>query len=200
MALPQDLRAALTPFDGKATSRLGEAEAAFGGQAGYVEALIALIGDAEPYVGSGATWLLKSFFEQGGALSAQQTQTLIAALPSNETRDHPEARDHARNGVGAAHWSTQLHLCQSIRYLDLSGAGSPNLRVSDLWVSGLWVWVEPLLTHKRPFVRAWSLDALAHLAKGQGQYRTNFEVALKRASEDEAASVRARARQILDGH
>ncbi|MEL6533687.1 MAG: hypothetical protein AAFQ06_11675, partial [Pseudomonadota bacterium] len=76
MTLPQDLRAALTPFDGKATSLLGEAEAAFGGQAGYVEALIALIGDAEPYVGSGATWLLKSFFEQGGALSAQQTQTL----------------------------------------------------------------------------------------------------------------------------
>ncbi|MEL7319723.1 MAG: hypothetical protein AAFN04_13905, partial [Pseudomonadota bacterium] len=127
MALPQDLRAALTPFDGKATSLLGEAEAAFGGQAGYVEALIALIGDAEPYVGSGATWLLKSYFEQGGALSAQQTQTLIAALPSNEARDHPEARDHARNGVGATHWSTQLHLCQSIRYLDLSGIWSPSL-------------------------------------------------------------------------
>lgn len=172
--IKDDLRAALTPFDGRATSLLGEAEAAFSGQAGYIEALIALIGDAEPYVSSGATWLLKNYFEQGGALSAEQTQTLIAALPSGDD----------------AHWSTQLHLCQSMRYLDLSRNGS-----DALWVSDLWAWVEPLLTHKRSFLRAWSLDALAHLARAHQAYQAAFEQALQRASEDEAASVRARARK-----
>ncbi|MEM7701440.1 MAG: hypothetical protein AAF251_05835 [Pseudomonadota bacterium] len=178
MALSQDLRAALTPFDGKATSLLGEAEAAFGRQVAYIEALITLIGDAGPYVGSGATWLLKSFLEHGGALSAEQTQTLIAALPSGDD----------------AHWSTQLHLCQSMRYLDLSGVGASSLRSSSLWL-----WVEPLLTHKRPFLRAWSLDALAHLAREHKAYQADFEKALQRASKDEAASVRARAhRSILD--
>ena len=124
-------------------------------------------------MGSGATWLLKSYFEQAGALSAEQTQTLIAALPSGDD----------------AHWSTQLHLCQSMRYLDLSGNG-----VSGPVASSLWAWVEPLLTHKRPFLRAWSLDALAHLAREHKAYQADFEQALQRASKDEAASVRARAR------
>ncbi|MEO1731094.1 MAG: hypothetical protein AAFR64_10170 [Pseudomonadota bacterium] len=172
--LAQDLRAVLQAFDGRATTLLGEAEAAFGEEPAYPDTLIALVGDRQPMVGSGATWLLKSYFERGGALSTEQTQALIKALPKAEE----------------THWSTQLHLCQSIRFLDFTANLSTALEA----------WLTPLLTHKRPFVRAWSLDALAHLAKGQGQYRTNFEVALKRASEDEAASVRARARQILDGH
>ena len=183
MRIKDALRDRLAEFDGRAMSLLGEAEAALGGEPGYIDALLALISDApdpKGLVGSGPTWLLKSFLEKGGARSAEQTQKLIATLPQE---------------ADGAHWSTSLHLCQSIRYLDLSGAGS-----AALWVSTLWVWVKPLLAHKRPFVRAWSLDALGHLAKADEGYRENFEEALRRASEDPSASVRARARglQSLD--
>lgn len=165
------LRERLSAFDGRAMSRLGEAEATLGGDPAYTDALLALVSDAEGLVGSGATWLLKSFLEQGGALSAQQTEALIAALPQ-------EAK--------GAHWSTTLHLCQCVGYLDLTSAGATSLCV----------WVEPLLTHKRPFLRAWSLDALAHLARAHEDYRAPFEAARARASGDEAASVRARARKL----
>ena len=179
MSVQEDLRRRLQEFDGRAMSLLGEAEAALGGEPAYVDALVSLVADPEPFVGSGATWLLKSFFEKGGALSSEQTQALIAALPQEEK---------------GAHWSTALHLCQSMRYLDLRGLGPTSLGSSPPWSTSLWLWVEPLLTHKRPFLRAWSLDALAHLAKADEGYQMDFEAALKRASEDEAASVRARAR------
>lgn len=45
---------------------------------------------------------------------------------------------------------------------------------------------------QRVFLRASPLDAFAHLAKADDGCRAEFEKALKRASEDEAASVRAR--------
>lgn len=171
MGIQEDLRRRLQGFDGRAISLLGEAEAACRGEPGYVDALATMVDDREPMVASGATWLLKSLLEKGGALSAPQTQALIAALPQ-ETQ--------------GAHWSTALHLCQCMAYLDLTSANATSL----------WLWVEPLLTHTRPFLRAWSLDALAHLAKAHEAHRADFEAALKAASGDAAASVRARARRL----
>ncbi|MEO0591625.1 MAG: hypothetical protein AAFZ11_13860 [Pseudomonadota bacterium] len=152
-------------------SVLGEAEAAFAAEPGFVDAGLALIGDEADYVGSGATWLLKSFLERGGTLSAPQTQALITALPR------------------AAHWSTQLHLSQSIRHLSLTATQATAC--TD--------WIGPLLMHKRPFLRAWSLDALAHVAQAHAEYREEFRKALRQASEDPAASVRARARRCGPG-
>lgn len=168
--LAASLRAAISGFDGKAMTLLGEAEAAHGSEPGYIEALIDLVADAEPMVGSGSTWLIKSRLENDGALSAKQASALIAALPKGE----------------GAHWSTQLHLCQSIRFISFTAAEAAACKI----------WLTPLLTHKRPFVRAWSLDALAHLAKAHKEHRADFEAALKQASADGAASVRARARGL----
>ncbi|MDJ0979791.1 MAG: hypothetical protein QNI87_14800 [Erythrobacter sp.] len=174
--LSEGLRTMLGAFDGRAMSLLGEAEAAFGGEPGYVDTLVALVPgsqtcEAGPFVGSGATWLLKSFLEKGGALSAEQTGALISALPQK---------------ADGAHWSTALHLCQSIRYLDLTVTQGSSIRG----------WLKPLLTHNRPFVRAWSLDALAHLAKRHEEHRADFAESLRIAGEDPAASVRARARKL----
>lgn len=153
---------------------LGETEANLRGNPGYRDALISMVDDKEPMVASGATWLLKSCLEKGGALSARQTAALIAALPSGEGK----------------RWSAALHLCQCVRYLTLTDAGS------KAEAETLWAWLAPLLHHTRPFVRAWSLDALAHLARAHDERRADFEAALQRASDDEAASVRARARQL----
>lgn len=165
------LRAALSAFDGRAMTMLGEAEAALGGEPGYADAVVALVADAAPMVASAATWLLKSHLEKGGALTVEQTGALVAALPDES------------QGV---HWSTALHLAQSVRFLDLAAAGAARMRA----------WLTPLLTHSRPFVRAWSLDALAHLASHHAEHRAVFGEALKAAGDDPAASVRARARRL----
>ena len=57
-------------------------------------------------------------------------------------------------------------------------------------------WLEPLLRHERPFLRAWSLDALAHLAAAHPGHGAAYAAALVRALEDDAASVTARARRL----
>ena len=51
----------------------------------------------------------------------------------------------------------------------------------------------------RPFQRAWSMDGLVRLAEQHGDYRPLAEAALAAGMSDPAASVRARARRILDG-
>ena len=162
------LRAKLSAYDGKATTFLGEAEAALSGEDGYLGALVSLLGEEEGHLASGASWLLKSALEQGRALSEGQIEALADQLP--------EITD----------WATQLHICQSVRLLTVS-AGSAQ-RLAD--------WLAALLDHQRPFLRAWSLDALGALAKAHCEHRPAFNVALALAQDDEAASVRARARNL----
>ena len=178
MVIEEDLRTALSAFDGKATAPLVDAEAIFQGRAGYVDALIGLIGDHRPFVGSGATWLLKRFLERGGALSDDQTAALMAALP--------QRLEQPGDGGQGAHWSTALHLLQSARYLSLTMAQAGAFKA----------WLTPLLVHKRPFVRAFALDALASIARLHGALSCDFEAALALALDDPAASVRARARAL----
>ncbi|KWV91951.1 chorismate lyase [Erythrobacter sp. YT30] len=127
-----------------------------------------LAADAEDNISSAATWLLKSWLEKGGAITTKQTAELCAELP------------------GVTSWQAQLHLCQSIRFLDVTKDAAAAVHR----------WLVPLLAHDRPFVRAWSLDALASLARQHSHLHAAFAKALEHAEQDEAASVRARARNI----
>ena len=162
------LRTRLSVYDGKATTLLGEAEAALSGEEGYLDALIGLLAEADGHIANGASWLIKSALERGGVLSEVQVEALLKHLPR------------------LTDWATQLHICQSVRLLNVPAR---NAQVLADWVTGL-------LDHERPFLRAWSLDALGALA---GQYREHsqaFNAALERAHQDQAASVKARARNL----
>lgn len=163
-----NLRSALSAFEGKALTILGEIEAAYGTHSNYVDQLVALAGDPEGTISSGATWLLKSHLEKKGELSAAQTKSLVLGVFALED------------------WSAKLHLCQSVRFLNVTAA------LAEPLVS----WLEPLLAHRRPFLRAWSLDALCRVATNHSQFRVSAQRALKTAHDDPAASVRARARNI----
>lgn len=162
------LREQISEFDGRSTTILGEAEARHKNDADYLESLIALTSDPANEVSSGATWLLKSFLEGGGSLSDVETTSLMRQLDNVTV------------------WDAQLHICQSARYLSLNG--------SDAAVFALWL--EPLLAHRRPFVRAWSVDALCRVAVQSPKYKKDAQDAIAAASEDDAASVRARVRNI----
>ena len=159
---------ALREFDGRALSLLGEAEARLGGDPAYLDALIECARSDEGFVASGATWLIKNALENGRSLSPEQIQAYARAIP------------------GLGEWSAQLHACQSVQFMTIAEEES----------AALVGWLRPLLAHDRPFLRAWSLDALGHLAGQHENFEAEFLAALKTAEDDAAASVRARARQI----
>ncbi|WP_343757995.1 hypothetical protein, partial [Parasphingorhabdus litoris] len=122
----------LQAFDGKAVTLLGEIEAEYRGEANYLDALIALAAHDQAEVSSGATWLIKAALEGGEALSPAQSEALWDEIPA------------------IRYWQAQLHVCQSAAHLTFSADGAATM---DRWLT-------PLLHHDRPFLRAWSVDAL----------------------------------------
>lgn len=161
------LRNALENFDGKAVSMLSEIRAQFGGRKTFVAELAALAGDDDAAVSDGATWLIKNLLEEGVRLTKAQTATLLDRLDDITT------------------WQAQLHVCQSVRHLDVPA------RQSDAFAD----WLTPLLRSDRPFLRAWSMDALQRLAAGNAELKARAAAALDAAEQDPKASVRARARR-----
>ncbi|MEO1027667.1 MAG: hypothetical protein AAFX02_01300 [Pseudomonadota bacterium] len=162
------LRSKLSAFTGANMSALGEIEAQFKDFPNYIGSLIELAEASEGMISSGATWLLKSSLEQGTELTDHQLARLIEKLPN------------------ITDWSAQLHACQSVRHLSLSSGAAKSITL----------WAETLLDHKRPFLRAWSLDALCVAANIAPILRADAQVAFKKAGNDNAASVRARARNL----
>lgn len=163
-----DLRRDLLAFDGRNLTVLGEIAAHHEGDIGYLDGLVALADATDGRVFDGATWLLKAYLEAGGELTKLQCRMLISKLETVEN------------------WTTQLHLCQVVRYL------SPNRQEAQEIVR----WLLPLLSHDRPFLRAWSLDALYHVSARYSAYANRAEEALNSATRDPAASVRARAKNL----
>ena len=163
-----DLRRELLAFDGRNLAALREIAARHEGSPEYVDGLVALADGSDSRVSDGATWLVKAYLETGRELTKLQCRMLISKLKTVEN------------------WAAQLHLCQVVRYL------SPNAQEADEIVR----WLLPLLAHDRPFLRAWSLDALCHVSAFYSAYANRSEEALHSAAQDAAASVRARAKNL----
>lgn len=134
----------------------------------FLNCLIALTADDEENISDGATYILKLHIDDGGALSAQQTKALV------------------KNCGKITSWAAQLHICQVIA----------RLKLSQSQTAALALWLEPLLSHQRPFLRAWSLDSLCALTQTNSAFKQQALDALTAAENDKAASVRARARNI----
>ena len=161
------LEAALKSYDGKATGILSEIRASFGGRPAFLAELVRLAAHDDAPVSDGATWLIKNLLEDGVRLTRSQTEDLVGRLKAMSS------------------WQAQLHICQSVRYLEASAP------LADACAD----WLTPLLQSDRPFLRAWSMDALHHLAVRSANLAGRAEAALDAAEQDPAASVRARARR-----
>ena len=160
------LEEALKSFDGKATTILSEIRVAFDGRETFLSDLVLLSGHADARVSEGATWLMKDLLEDGICPTPSQTEDLIGRL------------------AGISSWQAQLHICQSIRHIE-----------TPAHLAGVCAdWLMPLLQSNRPFLRAWSMDALQHLALQNAELAKRADTALSDAEKDPAASVRARAR------
>lgn len=119
----------------------------------------------------GASWLLKRYLENDGKLTNQQIHQIYKALPIINN------------------WETRLHLLQSIPYLPISNTDKNT--VEDFVRDGL--------TGLNKFVRAWSYHGFYELARTFPEFRTEAKQLFELAMNDEAASVKARIRNLKKG-
>jgi hypothetical protein len=130
--------------------------------------LIELAESSEPNVQRAATALLKRYQERGTTFDADQVARLLELLPS------------------ARHWEATLHLLQMLAHLTIPPSQAESLCDS----------LRGLSRHRNAFVRAWAYGGLHRLATLYPEYLSEVSPLLDRAAQEEAASVRARLRQL----
>lgn len=156
----------LQRYDGKTIAILSDIRTEMAHREGFLSDLIALAGSDDAHVSDGATWLIKGCLEDGFRLTETEIEMLSGRLPA------------------VSSWPAQLHLCQSFQFID----------VPDRHAGACADWLTQFLNSERPFLRAWSMDALQYLAESAPRLKEQARVALELAENDPAASVRARAR------
>ena len=160
---------AIAAFDGTHVEPLREAADKAESSPAVIDRLIDVGFSGEPNPQIAATWLLKHYLEQGFDLTDAQNAAIADGLER------------------LTGWAVQLHLAQSFRWLRCPDARAA--KVADI----LKAWFQS----DRNFLRAWACDALWQLGKQHEAVRdTAFETLLA-AEADPAASVRARARNLL---
>ena len=158
----------LRRFDGKRTSDLEQLSASMSRSAGSVARLLAVAEHDETTVQVGATWILKRWLEEGVAHVERSAVNLVQLL------------------AHATHWQVRLHLLQMLASLCVP---VESLSVLAKELPGL-------LMDDNKFVRAWALSTLANVADQNDALRQKVISMMKNAGNDDAASVRARVRQI----
>ena len=163
------LTAALRDYDGRDSKYLQALADRYAASPDYVDCLINCF-DLEPTTtADGATWLYLAWIRvRENELTPQQVDALLAKLPSLSS------------------WGVQLHICQSARHFPFDA--DQALVLAE--------WLRPLLAAKKPFVRAWSLDAFLHVCALLPSHAGEGRMALEAGLKDPAASVRARARNL----
>jgi len=158
----------LRQFDGKRTVDLERLSDSLPRSDDTVARLLALAEHDEMTVQVGATWILKRWLEEGGPHVERSAVHLVQLL------------------THATHWQARLHLLQMLASLCVP---VESLSVLAKELSGL-------LMDDNKFVRAWALSTLANVANQNDALRQKVISMMKNAGNDDAASVRARVRQI----
>lgn len=164
----EQFKSALYEFDGIAVSILSEARVKFRKDEEYLLNLVELSGDAESRISDGATWILKEEVSDGIQLPKNLSDKLIQNLPHISS------------------WQAVLHIFQTIHLLNFS----------EDQIEKAIEWSKKYTQHERPFIRAWSMNAIVMLGRGYQKFYEDVELYLKNAEQDKAASVRARARNL----
>ena len=163
------LRDDILSWDGKSSAAITQVYEAHASSRGFLGRLVSLSGDAECEVG--ATWLVKHHIEAGASMNQDQADKWYALAPN------------------LSHWGAKLHLLQCM----------PVVAVPKGRAAKIEKWLSACLTSEKKFVRAWALSGYADLARAHPKYHDQAMDMLEDAREnDPAASVRARARQVLN--
>lgn len=157
----------MAAWDGKSAAALQSAYERHCAEADFVATILERLADVDSQ--KAATWLLKKHLETGNSLSAAECRAIFAGLSLQE------------------HWESKLHMLQCI----------PYLTIAEEDCAGLVRFLEACVGSDRKFVRAWAYNGFNELALSFPRYRKKTDDMFARAGESEAASVRARIRNIL---
>ncbi|MCG8546224.1 MAG: hypothetical protein MJE12_18660 [Alphaproteobacteria bacterium] len=166
-----DIRAEIAAFDGRHTDVLASIAERLSPDAPTIQELCTLAGRDEPKFQSAATWLLKRIQDDSVAFSPAQVEAVLALLEN------------------VSDWEAKLHLLQMMPALTV-----PKRRAAALLhlLKG-----KGYLRDVNKFVRAWSYSGLAALAEAHPAHREDVARLLKAGQQDDAASVKARLRNIF---
>lgn len=155
-------------FDGKTTGSLEAACKAVGKGFTEFERLFELADSQDTRLQIAATWALRKLLELGAEMTADHCATFIETAAAQSA------------------WEAQLHIVQSLQFI----------RNEDLNTRRLAETITPWHAAKRPFLRAWTIDAICHLAARDPSLKEAASALLAKGEQDPAASVRARVRNL----
>ena len=157
----------IASWDNKSATALQSTYERHGDKEDFLATILDHIADVE--LQRAATWLLKRHLELGNSLSPGGSRGILRALSDQE------------------HWESKLHVLQCLPYLDIPEDES----------IGLEQFLDCCLESDNKFLRAWAYNGFNELALRFPRYREEVDRMLTRAGDSEAASVRARIRNIL---
>ncbi|GAA3932837.1 hypothetical protein [Litoribacillus peritrichatus] len=162
-----DFFIAIRRWNGKSSEDIESLYTALVDQPDFEDRLVsALAGDEE--IHRGASWLLKHHLEHRHALTDAQVSEVLDQLPLLKN------------------WEAKLHILQCLTYIAVPLEHRNTVEE----------FVRSCLTEINKFVRAWAYNAMFELACQFPDLQPEVEVMFEAASEDEAASVKARVRNI----
>lgn len=166
-----DLVLSIAAWDGRSAADIAALAQTFGQQPGYLQDLLTILRRREPELERGASWLLKRAVEDGAQIPVRTASALWRLLPDFK------------------HWESELHVLQLIPHLEVA----PSVREE------LAQFLRSRFDSKRIFLRAWAFGGFAILGerfpKDCADEASNL---IAKALVEEAPSVRARLRRVLD--
>ena len=133
----------------------------------FIDSTLSLLNDET--IQTGASWLLKEWLSQNNQLNHKQTAVIFDNL------------------LALKSWESKLHILQCL----------PFITIDTQHKAGTEHFLRLTLTDNNKFVRAWSYNGFYELAKHHNEYKDEAKQLFEMAMRDEAASVKARIRNIL---
>lgn len=154
-------------WNGKTVAELEDVYTCYAHQAEFVATLITYL--EQPILQMGASWLLKKVAESERAFSPAEARAIYALLPQLEA------------------WQTKLHILQAM----------PTLAIHSNQKHQVEKFLRACLLDKNKFVRAWAYNGCYELARQHVEYHDEMMALFDKALHEEAASVKARVRNIM---
>ncbi len=161
-----NLSEAILQWNGKSADDIKQIFHSHNASSDFVTELLHGLVNSE--LSKGATWLLKSWLEDGNSFSESQSLHVINSL---------EKLDH---------WESRLHILQCFNHLSVPS--SSKIKVETF--------LRSCLNDKNKFIRAWTYNAWYLFAQSFPEYKAEVEQFIEMAMRDEAPSVKARIRNL----
>ncbi len=157
----------LVAWDGKSADAINAVYDRHSSEPEFLDRILVLINDASYQ--KGATWLLKQWLSSGNPIQVRHVKHVYSSLPS------------------LIDWESKLHVLQSMPYMAI---GKHEKSIVESFLRNT-------LTDPNKFVRAWAYNGFYELAIQYPEYVTEVKQFFEMALRDEAASVKARIRNLL---